>query len=94
MQMPFTVEQFRGVFRGYNPASWPARWVFVAMALAALAVPPAPPSPLTAPLLCCLVGAQAAFLFGVWSDPGLIAAGAVGIGLPLTAGQPHRTPTP
>lgn len=57
------------------------------------AVPPTPHSPLIVPLLWCLVGAQAAFLFGVRPDLGLIAAGVVGIGLLATAGQQHRTMT-
>lgn len=136
MEMPYTVDQFHGVFRDDNSTRWPAQWALVDQALADsapiivallvypvwsaragqscpetpafglpcpasmftigllfLAVPPAPPSPLIAPLLCCLVGAQAAFRCGVWSDLGLNAASAVGIGLPLTAGQPQRTPT-
>lgn len=58
-----------------------------------LAAPPAQRSSLVAPLLWCLVGAQAAFLFGVWFDLGLIAGGAVGIGRLLNVGQPHRTTT-
>ncbi|HYN78060.1 MAG TPA: DUF6064 family protein [Lamprocystis sp. (in: g-proteobacteria)] len=58
------------------------------------AVPPTPRRPLIVPLLGCLVGTQAAFLFGVWPDLGLIAAAAVGIGLLLTAGQRRRTMTP
>lgn len=33
----FTVEQFHGVFRDYNTAVWPAQWLLVAMALAAVA---------------------------------------------------------
>jgi hypothetical protein len=44
------------------------------------AVPPTPRSPLFAPLLRCLVGAQAAFLLGVLPDLGLIAAAVVGMG--------------
>ena len=53
------------------------------------AVPPTPRSPLLVPLLWCLVGTQAAFLFGVWPDLGLIAAAVVGVGLIVTAGQQH-----
>ena len=36
MAIPFTVEQFYGVFRDYNTAVWPTQWFLVAMALAAL----------------------------------------------------------
>lgn len=36
MALPFTVEQFYGVFRDYNTAVWPAQWFLVALALAAL----------------------------------------------------------
>jgi len=61
--------------------------------LLCFAVPPTPRSPLIVPLLWCLVGTQAAFLFGVWPDLGLIAAAAVGIGLLLTAGRRGRTTT-
>jgi len=54
------------------------------------AVPPTTHSPLIVPILWCLVGAQAAFLFGVRPDIGLIAAGVVGIGLLATAGTRRR----
>jgi hypothetical protein len=36
MALPFTVEQFYGVFRDYNTAVWPAQWFLVALAIAAL----------------------------------------------------------
>ncbi len=36
MALPFTIEQFYGVFRDYNAAVWPAQWFLVAMALAAV----------------------------------------------------------
>lgn len=36
MVIPFTVEQFYGVFREYNNAVWPAQWFLVATALAAV----------------------------------------------------------
>jgi hypothetical protein len=62
--------------------------------LLCFAVPPTPRSPLFAPLLWCLVGAQAAFLLGVQPDLGLIAAAVVGMGLLATAGQRHRTSKP
>jgi hypothetical protein len=61
--------------------------------LLCFAVPPTPRSPLIVPLLWCLVGTQAAFLFGVWPDLGLIAAGGVGIGLLLSACRRRRTTT-
>lgn len=34
--LPFTVEQFFGVFRAYNETVWPAQWVLVAFALVAI----------------------------------------------------------
>ena len=37
MALPFTVEEFYGVFRDYNTAVWPAQWFLVALAIAALA---------------------------------------------------------
>jgi hypothetical protein len=36
MTLPFTIEQFNGVFRDYNTSMWPAQWFLVAMALAAV----------------------------------------------------------
>jgi len=36
MQLPFTVEQFDGVFRDYNTAVWPAQWFLTAVALVAV----------------------------------------------------------
>lgn len=45
----------------------------------ALLVPPYPRAPLVAPVLWCLVGAQAAFLLGVPQDLGLLFAAAVGV---------------
>jgi hypothetical protein len=36
MQLPFTVEQFFGVFRAYNEAVWPAQLFLLGLALAAL----------------------------------------------------------
>jgi hypothetical protein len=46
--------------------------------LLALLVQPYPRSTLVVPVLWCLVGAQAAFLLGVWQDLGLLVAAAVG----------------
>ena len=37
MGLPFTVEQFYGVFRDHNTAGWPAQWFLAALAIAALA---------------------------------------------------------
>ena len=38
MELPFTAEQFFGVFREYNEAVWPAQALLLGLALAALAV--------------------------------------------------------
>jgi len=37
MQLPFTIEQFYGVFSDYNTAVWPAQWFLAALALVAVA---------------------------------------------------------
>jgi hypothetical protein len=37
MALPFTVEEFYGVFRDYNTTVWPAQWFLVTLAIAALA---------------------------------------------------------
>ena len=42
MKIPFTVEQFFGVFRDYNLAVWPAQVLLVALAMAALVLVVAP----------------------------------------------------
>lgn len=47
--------------------------------LLAFLVPPYPRSPFIVPILWCFVGGQAAFLFGVHQDLGLIAAALVGV---------------
>ncbi|NDP64204.1 DUF6064 family protein [Polaromonas sp.] len=36
MKLPFTIEKFYGVFRDYNTSIWPAQWLLVVMALAAM----------------------------------------------------------
>jgi hypothetical protein len=36
MQLPFTIEQFYGVFRDYNTAVWPAQWFLAALTLVAV----------------------------------------------------------
>lgn len=38
MQLPFTIEQFYGVFREYNSAVWPAQVSLVALAVVAVAL--------------------------------------------------------
>ena len=48
------------------------------LGLLALLAPPYPRSTLVVPVLWCLVGAQAAFLLGVWQDLGLLVAAALG----------------
>lgn len=53
-------------------------------------VPPYPRSPFVVPLLWCLVGSQAAFLFGVTQDLSLIVACAFGIAFLVAAGGRHR----
>jgi hypothetical protein len=37
MQLPFSAEQFFGVFRAYNASVWPVQWLLAALALAAFA---------------------------------------------------------
>jgi Family of unknown function (DUF6064) len=49
------------------------------LGLFAFATPPYPRVALIVPVLWCLVGAQAAFLFGVHADLGLVVAGVFGI---------------
>ena len=56
--------------------------------LLAFLAPPYARSPLVVPVLWCLVGAQAAFLLGVWQDLGLLAAAAVGAVLIARASAP------
>jgi hypothetical protein len=36
MALPFTVEQFNGVFRDYNVAVWPMQWILVTLAMVAI----------------------------------------------------------
>ena len=36
MALPFTVDEFYGIFRDYNTAVWPAQWFLIALAIAAL----------------------------------------------------------
>src|SRR6187551_2076760 len=38
MRLPFTVEQFLDVFRRYNTAVWPMQWIFVSLAVVAVAL--------------------------------------------------------
>jgi hypothetical protein len=37
MAIPFTIDQFYGVFRDYNTAVWPVQWILAALGLAAVA---------------------------------------------------------
>lgn len=60
--------------------------------LLAFLVPPYPRAALVAPLLWCLVGAQAAFLLGVPQDLGLLAAAAFASLLLLQASSARQTP--
>lgn len=62
------------------------------MGLLAFLVPPYPRAALVAPLLWCLVGAQAAFLLGVPQDLGLLAAAAFGSFLLLQASSAKQAP--
>ena len=62
MALPFTVEQFCGVFRDCNAVVWPMLWIFAALALRSCSVS----SPTSASsrrawlaLLCCCH----------WADP-------------------------
>jgi len=54
MTLPFTVEQFYGVFRDYNTAVWPAQWLLVSMALAA-AVAVLRPRPWSGVAVCAIL---------------------------------------
>ena len=36
MVLPFTIQQFFGVFRAYNEAVWPSQWLLGVLALLAL----------------------------------------------------------
>jgi cellulose synthase/poly-beta-1,6-N-acetylglucosamine synthase-like glycosyltransferase len=72
----------------------PCPTTIFAIGLLCFATPPTPSSPLIAPVLWCLVGAQAALFLGVQPDLGLIAAGVVGAALIATARQPPRASNP
>ena len=37
MKLPFTVEQFNGVFRQYNTSVWPVQVILLALAVVAIA---------------------------------------------------------
>jgi Family of unknown function (DUF6064) len=62
------------------------------MGMLAFLVPPYPRAALVAPLLWCLVGAQAAFLLGVPQDLGLLVAAAFGIFLLMRASAAGQAP--
>ncbi len=36
MQIPFTIDEFYGIFRDYNDAVWPAQWLLLGLALVAI----------------------------------------------------------
>ena len=61
MGIPFTVEQFYGVFRDYNTAVWPAQWFLVAMALAAVAAA-LRPQPWSGPAVSAILAAMWAWI--------------------------------
>jgi hypothetical protein len=74
MQLPFTIEQFFGVFRLYNITVWPAQVFLVLLAvLAVIFIAPR--------RLWSLVGSQAAFLLDVKPDFGLLVVGAAAVAL-------------
>lgn len=54
MKLPFTVEQFFGVFRDYNAAVWPMQGLLVALALAAL-VAVLRPRPWSSVVVCAIL---------------------------------------
>lgn len=62
------------------------------MGLLTFLVPPYPRSTLVVPVLWCLVGAQAAFVLGVWPDLGLLVAAAVGAVLIARSSVPRASP--
>ena len=57
----------------------PCPTTLLTIGLLAFLLKPYPHSPFVAPVLWCLVGSQAAFVFGVPADSSLIVAGAVGL---------------
>jgi hypothetical protein len=75
MTLPFTGEQSYGVFGDYNTAVWVTQWLLVALAVVALTAVPR---------------SRRGLSFGASASLGHIAAGLVGLGLLVTAGQRHR----
>jgi len=63
------------------------------LGLLAFVAPPYPRSPLIVPIMWCFVGAQAAFLFDVHADLGLVVAGVFGI-VPLLKSKSRRVQIP
>lgn len=105
MALPFTVEQFYGVFRDCNTAVWPAQGFLVALAIAALGavLGPRPWSGVAVSAALSAAGTAVRVWQGVvrrrlafgWV-PGLKATAGivVGMGLLATAGQRPRTLKP
>jgi hypothetical protein len=61
MALPFTAEQFYGVFRDYNTVVWPAQWFLVALA-AAVVVAVLRPWPWSAVAVSAVLGALWAWI--------------------------------
>lgn len=57
MVLPFTVDQFFGVFVAYNQAVWPAQWVLGALALVALCLVVAKPVEWSSRAVSAILGA-------------------------------------
>jgi hypothetical protein len=97
MALPFTAEQFYGVFHDYNAAVWPAQWLLVALGLGGSAEAAAlvsrcrvlhPWSPLGVDRLEIY---HLAFFARISPAAyGFAAGSAVGVGILATAGQHHR----
>lgn len=75
------------VSRAEEMSPGPTDTTLFTIGVLAFAVPPYPRSPVLAPLLWCVIGAQAAFLLSVRQDLSLIIAGVVGAGLFIKSGR-------
>lgn len=69
----------------------PCPTTIFSIGLLAFLAAPYPRSAHVVPILWCFVGAQAAFLLGVWQDFGLVVAGAVGVVLLTRSKVPATT---
>ncbi len=81
MQLPFSVDQFLGVFARYNLAIWPMQVIayFIAVAVLFLAIKKTKYSDiLLIPLLWSIIGFVAAIVLGIREDLGLLVAGLIG----------------